>query len=106
MATQIYMSHPKGMSKAGAFGFSFTYLAFGPFVPMFRGEIAIAALHTVLGILTLGMSNILFAFVYNRQYMLRQIQQGWRLDDNPDLEVAAERALGLIIARYRYKSVL
>ena len=46
MATKVNLLHPStGMMKPGYYGFSWTYLFFGAFVPLFRGELGVAALH-------------------------------------------------------------
>ena len=46
MATAVIIKHPNsGMIKIGYYGFSWTYLFFGWFVPLFRGELGVAALH-------------------------------------------------------------
>jgi len=60
-----------GMTRNGFYGFSPTYLCFGWFVPLFRGEIGIAALHLLFSIVTFGLWQIIAAFIYNRQYVPR-----------------------------------
>lgn len=46
MATGVIIKHPNsGMIKIGYYGFSWTYLFFGWFVPLFRSELGVAALH-------------------------------------------------------------
>ena len=64
MATEILIKH-KGsdMTKKGFYGFSWTYLFFGFFVPLFRGELGVGALHIVFAIFSFGISNIIFAFI-------------------------------------------
>jgi hypothetical protein len=45
MASSILIKHPdSGLMKKGYYGFSWTYLFFGFFVPLFRGELGVAAL--------------------------------------------------------------
>ena len=44
MATGIPIKHNEsGMMKTGLHGFSWTYLFFGWFVPLFRGELVVGA---------------------------------------------------------------
>jgi hypothetical protein len=94
MAKSILIKNPQnGLLKNGVYGFSWTYLFFGGLVPLFRGEIAIAILHIILSIMTLGISNIIFAFIYNRQYMQRQITQGFKLADRPEVNAACAVAI-------------
>jgi hypothetical protein len=80
MATEILLKHrDAGLTKKGLYGFSVTYLFFGFFVPLFRGELGVGALHIVFAIFSFGISNIIFAFIYNKQYMQRQLIDGWEL---------------------------
>jgi len=87
-----------GLSKNGYYGFSWTYLFFGGLVPLFRGEITIAVLHILLSFITFGLSNIVFAFLYNRQFMQRQITAGFRLADRPEVNSAAAVAINADLA--------
>jgi hypothetical protein len=65
MATAVIIKHPNsGMIKIGYYGFSWTYLFFGWFVPLFRGELGVAALHMLFSIITLGQQTIYDAYVY------------------------------------------
>ena len=53
MATGIAIKHKEsGMMKTGLYGFSWTYLFFGWFVPLFRGELGVGALHLLFTVLT------------------------------------------------------
>jgi hypothetical protein len=70
-----------GLLKKGFYGYSWTYLLFGFFVPIFRGEIGIGLLHIVLNILTLGVFQIVMPYLYNRQFMTRQLTSGWIFAD-------------------------
>ena len=80
MAKEIRLkNNQSGLTKIGCYGFSWTYLFFGPFVPMFRGELGVGALHFVFAFFSAGISNIIFAFIYNKQYLIRQLQEGWIL---------------------------
>ena len=80
MAQEIRLKHKESdLTKIGCYGFSWTYLFFGPFVPMFRGELGVGALHIVYAIFSAGISNIIFAFIYNKQFLRRQLENGWVL---------------------------
>ena len=66
------IQHPaSGLIKNGYFGYSWTYLFFGWFVPLIRGELGIAALHLIFSIVTLGIWQFILSFIYNKQYMTR-----------------------------------
>ncbi len=95
MARAVMIKNPtNGLIKKGYFGFSWTYLFFGWFVPLFRGELGVAALHLLFSIVTFGLWQLIVAFLYNRQYMSRQIAAGFRLADRPEVNLAASAAIG------------
>ena len=51
-----------GLSKTGFVGYCWTYFFFGFFVPIFRGEIGIGALHFLFSVVTFGYVSINYAF--------------------------------------------
>jgi hypothetical protein len=96
MAKQVQLLHPQsGLMKTGYYGFSWTYLFFGWFVPVFRGELTIALLHLVITIVTFGLWQIIIAFLYNKQYMTRMLEKGYVLNDTEVVNDAARRKLGI-----------
>ena len=84
-----------GLVKTGYTGYSWTYLVFGWFVPVMRGEIGIGALHFFLTMVSLGLSQLIFPFLYNRQYMTRLLTSGWRLDPADTNYELAKRVLSI-----------
>jgi len=100
MATAVTIRHtPSGLSRKGYFGFSWTYLFFGWFVPIFRGELGIAALHLLFTVVTGGLWQLIVCFLYNRQYMTRMLTSGWVLADSPDRNAQAAMKLGVVQAQ-------
>jgi hypothetical protein len=96
MATSVVIRHPpSGMTRTGYVGFSWTYLFFGWFVPLFRGELMIAALHLLFTVVTGGLWQLVFCFLYNRQYMTRMLTSGWALADSPGRNALAAAKLGI-----------
>ena len=96
MATGIIIKHKySGMMKNGAYGFSWIYLFFGWFVPMFRGELSVAALHFLFCFLTFGLTHLIFSFIYNKQYMTRMLQNEWELAGTDFENRSAQAALGM-----------
>lgn len=96
MASPIRMRHKEsGLTKVGRYGFSWTYLFFGWFVPLFRGELGVAALHFFFTMISFGLFQIILAFLYNKQYMTRMLTQGWELHDTESEMKRAEYALGI-----------
>jgi hypothetical protein len=71
-----------GLMKYGYFGWSWTYYLFGWFVPIFRGEIGIGLLHLIISLFTFGLFQVIMSFLYNKQYMTRQLLNGWELADS------------------------
>jgi len=69
-----------GIAKNGYVGYSWTYLLFGWFVPVVRGELGVGVLHLVITLVSFGLSQLIFPFLYNRQYMNRMLTSGWVLD--------------------------
>ena len=94
MATAIPIKHNEsGMMKTGYFGFSWTYLFFGWFVPLFRGELGVGALHLLFTIITFGLWQLILCFLYNKQYMTRMLTNGWELAGNENENLKARAAL-------------
>ena len=96
MASSILIKHPdSGLMKKGYYGFSWTYLFFGFFVPLFRGELGVAALHFLFNVVTLGLWQLIVSFLYNRQYMTRMLTSGWVLGDSPERNEFARTSLNI-----------
>ena len=85
-----------GLAKNGYVGYSWTYLVFGWFVPMFRGELGIGVLHFAFTLISAGLSQLIFPFIYNRQYMTRMLTSGWQLDSSDSNYDLAKHKLNVI----------
>ena len=85
-----------GLMKSGYYGFSWTFLFFGWFVPIFRGELFISLLHFVITVVTFGLWQLIIAFLYNKQYMTRMLEKGYVLNDNEAVNEAARQKLGIV----------
>ena len=96
MATGISIKHKEsGMMKTGLYGFSWTYLFFGWFVPLFRGELGVGALHLLFTAITFGFWQFIVCFLYNKQYMTRMLTNGWELAGTKEENQKARAALGM-----------
>ncbi len=93
--TVLLKHQPSGLVKKGYFGFSWTYLFFGWFVPVFRGEIGIGALHFVLTVVTIGIFQAVMPYLYNKQYTTRLLTSGWQLSDEEQVMAIARLKLGV-----------
>jgi hypothetical protein len=99
MAQPIAIKHPpSGLVKQGYYGFSWTYLFYGFFVPLFRGEPVIALLHLIFSVLTAGLWQLIVSFLYNKQYMTRMLTAGWVLADSEAKNAIAASKLGVVLA--------
>jgi hypothetical protein len=71
------MSNITGRFRQGRIGFSWTVLFFGFFVPLFRKDWK-GAFHLFLASsLTLGLSNLIFAFYYNKKHLRSLLKSGY-----------------------------
>ena len=96
MAKKVALIHPQtGLIKSGFYGFSWTFLFFGWFVPLFRGELMIALLHFTITVITIGLWQIIFAFLYNKQYTSRLLEKGYVLNDTEEVNEEARQKLGI-----------
>jgi hypothetical protein len=92
----IELIHPSsGLRKSGFVGYSWTYFFFGFFVPIFRGEIGIGALHLILSFVTFGIFQLIMPFLYNKQYSTRLLVNGWILNDTEEINKFAQKKLGI-----------
>ena len=97
MATSVLLQHSaSGLTRKGYVGFSWTYLFFGWFVPLFRGELVVAALHLLFTLLTGGLWQLIVCFLYNRQYMVRMLTSGWVLADGEARNAMAAAKLDMV----------
>jgi len=94
---KVLVKHQQsGLVKTGYSGYSVTYLFFGWFVPIMRGEIGIGVLHLVLTIVTFGIFQwLVMPFLYNKQFMTRLLTNGWQLSDTEENNDIAKQRLGI-----------
>jgi hypothetical protein len=58
-------------------GFSWTNFFFGFFVPLLRKDWVGAVVQFVLASVTMGISNLIFPFIYNKMYIKSLISDGF-----------------------------
>ncbi len=80
MATTINLKKDNFIKK-GFVGFSWTTLFFGFFVPIIRGDVKWAAIMFIAALFTSFISNIVLAFIYNKQYTTRLLESGYEPAD-------------------------
>jgi hypothetical protein len=84
-----------GQKKTGYYGYSWTYLLFGWWVPLLRGELGVAALHLLFSVFTLGVWQFIVSFMFNKQYTNRKITEGYRFNDSAEINAEAAHAVGV-----------
>lgn len=73
------LKHTSGHTINIPSGFSFTTFFFGYWVPILRGDAKWAIIMFLLTFLTLGISQIVFAFIYNKIYRNEKIKEGYEI---------------------------
>lgn len=76
----IDFHHPHtGALRQAPVGFSWTVLFFGFFPALFRGHWTGALIVFLIGWMTLGFAQLVFAFIYNKMYVKHLLGEGFRL---------------------------
>ncbi len=92
----VYLKHKdSGLPKTARIGWCWTYVYFGWLVPMFRGEIVMGLLHLVFSVITLGLFQVIWSFLYNKQHLTRLMSSGWTLDANSKNFLEIRNRLGI-----------
>ena len=86
-----------GVQKNCFVGYSWTYLIFGFFVPIFRGEISIGVFHFILSLVTFGIFQLIMPFLYNKQYSIRLLNNSWSLNDSEEKNAIARQKIGIAV---------
>lgn len=76
--TIYFRHHPTGKPKEAPVGFSWTTLFFGFFVPLLRKDLKWFAIMLIAQIFTLGISVLVFPFIYNKIYIKSLISEGYQ----------------------------
>lgn len=78
--TKVVMEKPgTGQIKEAPVGFSWTVLFFGFLPPLFRGDFKWALIMFILAILTMGISGLVFMFIYNKLYIKDLVGDGYKV---------------------------
>ena len=91
---KVQVTHSdSGLQKNGFHGYCWTYFIFGWFVPLFRGELGIGALHFLFTVITLGVFWLVMPFLYNKQYTSRLLTSGFSFSDSAENNELARKKL-------------
>lgn len=78
--TKLVMENPNtGHIKEAPVGFSWTVFFFGFFPPLFRGDWKWAIIMFLLTIITMGLSGLVFMFIYNKLYIKELVSTGFKV---------------------------
>lgn len=96
------LKHESGLVKEVKIGFSWTTLFFGLFVPLVRGDIKWAlimfGIALLAGVPTCGIgsfiSNLVFAFIYNKLYVRDLLEKGYRPQSQEDATIISNYTNG------------
>lgn len=101
MAQTVMLRNPKtGITKTGFVGFSWTIFFFGGLPPLFRGDFVMGLVFIALQILTCGISGLVLAFFYNKQYTTKLIEQGYEFADSESKVALARSRLSMVDPKY------
>jgi hypothetical protein len=99
---KLIMENPNtGITKKAPVGFSWTTLFFGGFPALFRGDIKWFFIQLLIACFTAGISNLVFAFIYNKIYVQKLLEKGFKVKDveSGSLE-AAKNKLGINLPKF------
>jgi hypothetical protein len=69
-----------GRIKKAPVGFSWTALFFGCWVPLLRGDWKYFFIMLVAAMFTIGLSQLVFCFLYNKWYIEKLVESGFKVD--------------------------
>ena len=81
--SQAILLEKDGECKITYVGFALSIWVAGFFVPPYRKEWKQALLLFFLSIITLGLSNIYYAFKYNKKMLMKYLAQGYTVKLEP-----------------------
>lgn len=91
--TKIVFKNPNnGAIKEAPVGFSWTVFFFGLFPALFRGDWKWAVIMLILAVMTFGLSNLAFMFIYNKLYIKELIGEGYKAESIASGDMGAASA--------------
>jgi hypothetical protein len=69
-----------GEMKKAPVGFSWTTAFFGIFPALFRGDFKWGLIMALIAIITFGLSHFVFMFIYNKLYIKKLIEDGYKAE--------------------------
>lgn len=98
---KIYFENPiTGKMREAPVGFSWTVFFFGVFPSLFRQHWSGFLIMIICGALTMGLSHLVFMFIYNKMYIKNLINDGYKAKTATADFDFLEKKLGLQIPRF------
>lgn len=99
-STTIHLKHSTfEVTKQAPVGFSWTVFLFGFFPPLFRGDWKYGLIILLAAVFTLGLSSLVFMFIYNKLYIKSLLEEGYTSIDPEEILKPAEAKLKMTIPR-------
>lgn len=96
--SKVYLKNPRtGVMREAPVGFSWTVLFFGWFPPLFRKDWWGFLIMLLVGCATLGLSNLVFMFIYNKMYLKSLVRDGFEVTSATADVKYLEQKLGLLL---------
>jgi hypothetical protein len=90
-----------GIIKKAPVGFSWTTLFFCGLPAFFRGDFKWFFIQLLLACFTGGLSNLLFSFIYNKIYIEKLLEKGFKVRDvEKGMLEDAKRKLGINLPKF------
>lgn len=92
----VKLKNEAGLVKKVPVGFSWTMLIFGPFVPLFRGDLKWTILFLSAVIFTLpfyGLGWFVLPFIYNKRYIMSLLERGYKPMDEESRILLANKGI-------------
>lgn len=93
---KLYLTNPRtGMMREAPVGFSWTVLFFGFFPALFRKDWSGFLIILLCSFVTMGFSNLVFMFIYNKMYLKGLIKDGYEVKNGSADAVWIQQRLGM-----------
>jgi hypothetical protein len=99
---KLTMENPNtGIIKRAPVGFSWTTFFFGVLPALFRGDLKWFCIQLLIACFTGGLSNLVFMFIYNKIFIKKLLEKGYKVRDveGGTLE-DARRKLGINLPKF------
>lgn len=88
-----------GTIKIAPIGFSWTSLLWSGIPALMRGHIGMGIIQIILSMITAGLSNIVYGFIYNKMYIKHMIAEGSKMSSATLSDDALKATLGMEIPK-------